>query len=355
MTVRGVKYADRALPFGLRSAPIIFSAVAYGLAWAMISSNILDLAHYLDDFIFWAPDAESCQKNLSMVINLADRLGLPVEPSKVEGPATTLTFLGVEIDTVNGELRLPKEKLLRLKGVVCELWSSSRKSATKHQLEVLVGLLSDAAKVVPAGRPFLRNLNDAKSSLRDASQFIRLSEGYKADVAWWAAFIESWNGTGIIPPNVNGPSITADASGSWGCGAFLSRGNIWFQVKWPKSWSSVNIAAKELLPIVVAIAIWDPLLSRSCIFIYSDNQAVVSALSSRSAKDKYLSHLLRCLFFFLAHFNVSYRGFHLAGKRNRAANALSRVGLGTKVFNSLQTFVSKPSRILRLIFNYIHE
>ena len=169
---RGVEYADRALPFGLRSAPII------------ICSNIIDLAHYLDDFIFWAPDAESCQRNLSMTINLADRLGLPVELSKVEGPATTLTFLGVEIDTVNGELRLPKEKLLCLKGVVCELWSSSRKSATKHQLDVLVGLLSDAAKVVPAGRPFLRNLIDAKSSLRDASHFIRLSEGCKADVAW---------------------------------------------------------------------------------------------------------------------------------------------------------------------------
>ena len=69
---RGVEYADRALPFGLRSAPIIFSAVADELAWAMICSNILDLAHYLDDFIFWAPDAESCQ---TLAIILADRLG----------------------------------------------------------------------------------------------------------------------------------------------------------------------------------------------------------------------------------------------------------------------------------------
>lgn len=157
--------------------------------------------------------------------------------------------------------------------------------------------------------------------MRDSNHFTRLSPGCKADVAWWAAFIEEWNGTSIFPSEVLGPSVTADASG---CGAFLSRGHLWFQFQWPACWSSVNIAAKELFPIVVAVAIWGPLFKESCIYIYSDNTAVVSALSSRSAKDEHLSHLLRCLFFFLAHYRVSYRALHLAGERNRAADALSR-------------------------------
>ena len=33
---------------------------------------------------------------------------------KREGPTTCPTFLGIEIDTEKGELRLPKEKLERL-------------------------------------------------------------------------------------------------------------------------------------------------------------------------------------------------------------------------------------------------
>ena len=66
----GIEFQDRALPFGLRSAPIIFTAVANGLAWAMICSGILHLAHYLDDFIFWAPDAGSCQLCLSVAVDL---------------------------------------------------------------------------------------------------------------------------------------------------------------------------------------------------------------------------------------------------------------------------------------------
>ena len=113
---RGIEFQDRALPFGLRSAPIIFTAVADG---AMICSGILHLAHYLDDFIFWAPDAGSCQFCLSVAVDLAGRLGLPVEPSKVEGPST---FLGIKSDTVARELCLPEEKLLHLKGVVSKQW-----------------------------------------------------------------------------------------------------------------------------------------------------------------------------------------------------------------------------------------
>ena len=50
-------------------------------------------------------------------------------------------------------------------------------------------------------------------------------------------------------------TITSDASGRWGCGAFTDRGE-WFQFRWPAEWSSVHITAKELLPIVVACAVW---------------------------------------------------------------------------------------------------
>ena len=43
---------DRALPFGLRSAPKIFNSVADGLAWAMSGAGIVHPIHYLDDFFF---------------------------------------------------------------------------------------------------------------------------------------------------------------------------------------------------------------------------------------------------------------------------------------------------------------
>ena len=66
---------------------------------------------------------------------------------------------------------------------------------------------------------------------------------------------------------------------------------------------------------------------------HSDNQAVVAALSSRTARDGALMHLLRCLFFLEAHFEFDHRVEHVAGVTNTAADALSRDRLPT--FRSL--------------------
>ena len=40
-------YADTTLPFGLRSAPKLFNAVADALQWIMEYNGVLELVHYL--------------------------------------------------------------------------------------------------------------------------------------------------------------------------------------------------------------------------------------------------------------------------------------------------------------------
>ena len=47
----GRTYMDRALPFGLRSAPKIFSAVANMMAWALHKARYSASHSYLDDFL----------------------------------------------------------------------------------------------------------------------------------------------------------------------------------------------------------------------------------------------------------------------------------------------------------------
>ena len=49
---QGMVYRDKTLPFGLRSAPKLFTALADGLAWAMACRGIRDFLHYLNDFSF---------------------------------------------------------------------------------------------------------------------------------------------------------------------------------------------------------------------------------------------------------------------------------------------------------------
>ena len=114
----------------------------------------------------------------------------------------------------------------------------------------------------------------------------------------------------------------SDAYGTWGCGA-VNDTSQWFQVKWPQSWTNHHIAAKEMVPVVIALAIWGGQWKSSTVLARSDNMAVVCALSSGTARDPLLMHLLRCLHFFSAHFQISIVVRHVAGVENTAADALS--------------------------------
>ena len=54
------------------------------------------------------------------MLGLCQKLGVPVAPSKCMGPASVLTFLGFELDTDALVVRLPEEKLLRIRAKVGE-------------------------------------------------------------------------------------------------------------------------------------------------------------------------------------------------------------------------------------------
>lgn len=119
-------------------------------------------------------------------------------------------------------------------------------------------------------------------------------------------------------------TITSDASGSWGCGAFSDTG-AWFQFQWPKSWLDIPITPKELLPIVVTCAVWGE--KGRTVRCLCDNAAVVAIIRSGSAKDAVIMHLMRCLFFFTAAHQLVLAPMHLPGRENAAADHLSRNAL----------------------------
>ena len=323
---KGTTYIDHALPFGLRSAPKIFTAVADGYAWGLSSQGVTDFVHYLDDFLFWSPPGSpACASALQTALRLGAELGLPAAPGKVEGPSTSLTFLGIEIDTLNQVLRLPVAKLTRLKQTL-RRWQSTT-NPTKRELQSLIGLLNHAAAVVRPGRSFIRNLIENMKSPRLLDQPTRLTAKAKADIAWWRFLVAEWNGVGFFPLSEKSASLQvfSDASGSWGCGAFTeTTPTLYFQFHWSSSWASAHIAAKELLPVVAGAALWGKQWENKLIVFRSDNSAAVEVLNNRSAADPTLTYLLQCLFFFEAYFQFDHVARHVSGRDNVAADALSR-------------------------------
>lgn len=112
-------YVDTALPFGLRSVPKRFSAVADTLAWVMSANGVTRHLHYLDDFLFLGPpNHDECASSLHTALQVCSQLGVPVANHKTEGPTTKLTFLGIQIDTEAMQLRLAQDKLTRISAIV---------------------------------------------------------------------------------------------------------------------------------------------------------------------------------------------------------------------------------------------
>ena len=89
-----------------------------------------------------------------MLKQVCTELGVPLAIDKEEGPSTTIVFVGIVIDTVKQELRLPADKLMHLQGILIE-WEK-RKSCTRKELESFIGVLQHAYRVIKPGRFFLR-------------------------------------------------------------------------------------------------------------------------------------------------------------------------------------------------------
>ena len=110
-----------------------------------------------------------------------------------EDPTTTLVFLGIELDTVAMEMRLPADKLARLLQTLTE-WRG-KKACRKRELLSIIGVLSHACKVVRPGRTFLRRLIDLSVAvISKPDHFIRLNQSARSDLEWWFQFLAQWNG-----------------------------------------------------------------------------------------------------------------------------------------------------------------
>ena len=191
-------FVDMAFPFGLLLAPKIFTALADAPEWMVRQQGVEFIINYLDDFlVITAADDHQRSHAMRLLLETFEHLRLPIVWDKLEGPSPCLIFLGFELDSIHGEIRLPGEKLTEIRSEV--YWWLDRKSCTKRELESLVGRLSHASQVVKPGKTLMRHLFEALMGTRQAHHHVRLSASIWLDVRWWYMFMAEWNWVRMIP------------------------------------------------------------------------------------------------------------------------------------------------------------
>ena len=325
---KGLYYVDKCLPFGLRSAPYLFNQLAQAIEWILKSNyRVTNLIHYLDDFLTAGPpQSEVCSQHMATMLSVCHRLGAPVKPEKVEGPSTTLTFLGIQLDTRAMQASITPDRKQELLGEVQKL--RSHHTCTKQRLLSLIGKLAFACKVVPPGRIFLRRLIDLSTSVGPLHHHITLNHEAHLDLDWWHQFLPEWPGTSMLlesewtlAPHMH---LYTDAS-NLGFGAYWD--GAWFNSAWSPHQTTFPINWKELFAIVVTCATWGKHWVRKRILFHCDNAAVVDIWQKRSCRSPALMTLVRTLYYLAAKGNYHVGIAHIPGASNLTADSLSRFSM----------------------------
>ncbi|XP_046544805.1 uncharacterized protein LOC124255010 [Haliotis rubra] len=109
MHFQGEYYFDKCLPFGCSISCSVFEKFSTFLQLHILRQlPNRQLMHYLDDFLTGGRHGSGeCEQNLGTCLMALSDFGVPIAHEKTLGPATCLTFLGLEIDTGNMQVRIP--------------------------------------------------------------------------------------------------------------------------------------------------------------------------------------------------------------------------------------------------------
>ena len=107
-------YQFKALPFGLCSAPRIFTKLLKPVA-AFLGKKGIRVLIYLDDFLLLAQTKEEATRNTQMLVTLLQSLGFTVNLKKSSlTPTQMITFLGFSIDSRSMMIVLPVTKVQKI-------------------------------------------------------------------------------------------------------------------------------------------------------------------------------------------------------------------------------------------------
>lgn len=337
--LQGKFYRFTSMPFGLSSAPRIAS-----LLLDVVSAVLHDLGirhvRYLDDYLIISASREASLLSTSVAAQVIAAFGLCLNPKKVDGPSQQMTFLGLQLNSIDQTLSLPSDKLLETRELLTSFLSV--RSASRKSLRSLLGKLQFLSTVLPAARPFTRQVIDLTKLEPRARRSRRLPAGFRDEIKLWLSHLDSWNGSRKWHSS-SAPFVIASDASTQGFGwvvesvppKFLSFSpphlrpghgvaGVWSGPEASLQSSHTAIGWGELFAAVVPILSSAPLFSDHHIVSVLDNSASVSILNRRTTKSPELLSLLQRLALASAQHNFTFTAVHRPGVHNVLPDILSR-------------------------------
>ncbi|CAI7792704.1 unnamed protein product [Closterium sp. NIES-53] len=190
-------YAFRSLPFGLATAPFVFTQLIKQLSRRWREQGIRVIP-YVDDILFLCQSKAHAQAICQRVILVRKEAGFVINAKKSQlSPSQRLRFLGVELETDTGRFSIGPDRRASLHSTIQNLLSASnacRPVPVRHMARITGMLASMGVALGTTARAFshamLQVINDAPSW--KSSMVIPPSAA--AELHFWLEEFDRFNG-----------------------------------------------------------------------------------------------------------------------------------------------------------------
>ena len=316
-------YQFRCLAFGLASAPRVFTKLMKPVT-SYLRRQGVHMIIYLDDRLFLNQSREGLVQDLVLAQKTLADLGLVVNLTKSElTPVQQIEFLGYQIDSIAMTLSLPKSKISKILAQCRKILSQDQ--LTVRDLASLLGKFTDSIQAFFQAPLHYRLLQKEKhAALKQNHSFDslrKLSQAAKAEIRWWLAHLEAFNGKAILSPNPE-MVIETDASKEGWRAHYngMSIGGHWSMAE-----KALHINALELKAGIFAVKDFAKQKQNINVLLKMDNRSAVAYVNRMGGtRSEILTDLAKEMWEWALQQNIHIMAIHVPGMTNLRADFASR-------------------------------
>lgn len=344
-------YAFVCLPFGISSAPFVFTKTLKP-AYASFRKLGIRCSYYIDDSIGMNNDRKLCKSNAELMIKTLESLGFIINDEKsVVEPVQRITYFGFVIDSELFKIFLPEDKIQKIKSMGVNL--SSKKFISIRELASFIGLIISSFDAVLEGPLHYRTLErfkvQALQKNPDFNSTVQLNPAGLIEINWWIENVQNKHGKKIRQNPIT-LWIQTDASNA-GFGSYCVEEKLSTNGRWSIKESKNHINFLELLAIFFALKSWISDKHDIHVGIQSDSMVAIAYINDFGGMaNTTLDHLAKNIWEFCLARNVFITAYHIPGKNNVEADFFSRHFsdstewmLKKKIFSRLITQLVRPN------------
>ena len=343
---RGEAYQFNCLPFGLTSAPWVFTKTLKPVV-ALLRELGVRMVVYIDDILILAETREALKNQVEALVYLLEVVGFIINQKKsIMAPTQSLDFLGLMIDTRSMIISLPAEKLKKIRAEARKMAQSM--SVLARDLARLLGKMNATSSVLPVAPLFCRHLQrNLSQALNDSAQSyetqVALSPESREELVWWDTHMKNWNGKTLLRREI---ALTIDSDASltgWGAVCQDQRTGG----PWSSEERQMHINCLELLAATLAIQTFAKNRTGLSVLLRIDNTTAVAYINNLGGTvSKDLLELAKNLWMWCLERNIHITAQHLPGILNEVADTESRVMIDRSDWKLNPTIFTKINQIM---------